>query len=106
MPEFGSEKRLALHTILTEILGSDAVYFQSPPSLKMTYPCIVYSFDTIDTRYADSVRYKNKSRYTVTVIDRNADSSIPEKLLALEYCSFDRRFPADNLHHFTFVLYY
>jgi|RifOxyD3_1024039.scaffolds.fasta_scaffold05774_3 hypothetical protein len=106
MDEFGSTKRRALHDILVILLGSSYVYFQPPASIKMTYPCITYFLDTINTSYADSIKYKNKTRYTVTIIDKNPESEIPNSLMNLEYCSFDRHFVADNLHHFTFILYY
>ena len=35
--------RLNLQDKLEEVLGSKQVYFQPPESLKLKYPCIVYS---------------------------------------------------------------
>lgn len=106
MGELDAAKRLQLHTLLVELIAPHKVYFQPPSSVKLTYPCIIYSLDTIVTKYADSIKYKNKKAYTVTVIDQNPDSDIPLELLSLEYCSFDRFFVADNLNHFAFKLYY
>lgn len=97
--------RLELHAHLIEILGSSNVYFQPPSSVKMKYPCIVYSLDTINTRYANNNSYLHTKRYQVTVIDKDPDSLIPERILSLPFCSFDRGFTSDNLNHWVFSLY-
>ena len=99
--------RLSLQTELEDLLLTGKVYFQPPSSIKLIYPCIVYKLDGFDTRYADSAIYKNKTRYSVILIDQNPDSSFPLTILsAFEYCSFDRYYIADNLNHYAFTLYY
>lgn len=98
--------RTSLQTLLETILGSRNVYFQPPSTLDMAYPCIVYELFTRDTVFADNNPYLSNKRYKITVIDRNPDSLIPDKLLALPKCSFDRRFVADNLNHDTFSIYF
>lgn len=45
-------------------------------------------------------------RYTVTIIDRNPDSAIPNKVAELPLCSFNRFYTADNLNHFVYNLYF
>lgn len=97
--------RLELRAHLIEVLGSRNVYFQPPSSVKMKYPCIVYSLDTINTRYANNNSYFHTKRYRVTVIDKDPDSLIPERILSLPFCSFDRSFTSDNLNHWVFSLY-
>lgn len=99
-------RRLELHDILVGILGSRYVYFQPPESIKMTYPCIVYGRSSADTIYASNKVYQHKKRYTVTVIDKNPDSDIPDKLLSLPLCKFDRHFNTNNLNHDIYTLYY
>lgn len=99
-------QRLELHEILINLLGSNNVYFQPPPSLSMNYPCIVYKRDDVNTEYADNKSYKNKKRYQITVIDANPDSLIPESVEKLPMCSYDRFFSADNLNHDVFNLYF
>jgi hypothetical protein len=42
----------------------------------------------------------------VTVIDRNPDSEIPDKVAALPMTLFNRWFAADNLHHDVFNVYF
>jgi len=98
--------RLDLHVILEAILELDRVYFQPPESVKMQYPCIVYQKNKIDTRMADNKVYNHTNGYVITVIDPNPDSYIPERLLELSMCTFDRHFVANNLYHTTFNIYY
>lgn len=99
-------QRLELQTLLVNLLGSENVYFQPPPSVNMQYPCIVYNRDDINTIYADNRPYKNKKRYQVTVIDPNPDSTIHEKVGALPLCAYDRFFTADNLNHDVYNLFF
>lgn len=99
--------RLKLHEEFCAILETNNVYFQPPASVKMNYPCIRYSKSNIDTKYADDKIYKNTNRYEITVIDRDPDSKIPDKILQhFPMCRFDRPFTADNLNHTVLTLYY
>lgn len=99
-------QRLELHAKLGEILGNKHVYFQPPETIKMVYPCIVYNLSDIHELHADDSSYKRKRMYTLTVIDKNPDSEIPDRLLDLPYCAFDRWYASDGLNHFVFTLYY
>lgn len=87
-------------------LGTTNVYFQPPASIRMTYPAIVYKRDGDNTVYADNANYRNKKRYMVTVIDRNPDSDIPDKIKKLPYCRFSRHYSADDLNHDVYNLYF
>lgn len=98
--------RLDLHEELVEILGSRYVYFQPPETVKILYPCIIYWINDIDTKHADNKSYINVKRYTITIIDKDPDSMIPDKLLTMSLCTFDRFYTADNLNHWVFNLYY
>lgn len=99
-------QRLDLHTILIDILETDHVYFQPPPTIQMEYPCIVYRRDYEQINYADDRPYKHMKRYLVTVIDRNPDSAIPDKIAELPLCVYDRFYTADNLNHDVFKLFF
>ena len=99
-------QRSELQTLLVALLGSNNVYFQPPPNIKMQYPCIVYRRDAASTQYADNRLYKNTKRYQVTVIDDDPDSLIPDKVANLPLCSFDRFFTADNLNHDIYRLFF
>lgn len=98
--------RTELQTLLEEILETDQVYFQPPENVQMKYPAIVYHRDFADTKFADNNPYRYTKRYMVTVIDRNPDSAIPNKIALLPMCSFNRFFTADNLNHDVFQLFF
>lgn len=98
--------RVQLQSLLEELLGSRAVYFQQPSAERMVYPCIVYALDDVDSTYADNTPYNHHNRYKVTVIDGDPDSLIPRKVANLPMSSFDRRFPANDLNHDVFNLYF
>ena len=99
-------RRLKLHEVLCEVLGSKSVYYNPPESVKMNYPAIVYSRKTIDNLYADSSVYGQSCAYEITVIDGDPDSEIVGKVSRLPTCRFDRHFVSDNLNHDTFTLYF
>lgn len=99
-------QRLELQAILTDLLGSDHVYFQPPPNVVMAYPCIVYRRDYEVTLFADDRPYKRKKRYLVTVIDRDPDSGIPDRIAELPLCVYDRFYTADDLNHDVYKLFF
>jgi hypothetical protein len=99
-------RRLQLHELLVEILGTNYVYFHPPPTVSMVYPCLVYKRDFADTKFADNQPYNSSKRYQVTVIDRDPDSEIPERIAALPKCVFDRFFTADDLNHDVYKLFF
>lgn len=103
----------ALHDILCGVLGApfpdgeDHCYFEPPADIAMKYPCIRYNYTNDNDDFADNIHYRNSKRYTVTVIDEDPDSKIPDKLKnALPYCVLDRVFTVDGLKHFPHTLYF
>lgn len=89
------------------MLGSKNVYFQPPESLKLTYPCIVYSVEDIDTLKANDRNYRMINKYELTIIDRDPDTEIHYRILGnYQMCRFDRAFVSDNLYHKVLSLYY
>lgn len=103
--------RLVLHDIFIDILGTrgkpvSRVYFQPPPSIKMEYPCIIYKRDDVQNFFSNDALYFGMKQYSVTVIDKNPDSLIHDKILSLRYCSFSTHFEIDGLNHDVYKLYY
>lgn len=98
--------RLDLSKVLRDVLGSDNVYFQPPPSKKIKYPCIIYERVRINTRFANNDPYKLDKVYQVTYIDNDPDSNMPDKLAKLHQCVFERSYISDNLYHYAFRLTY
>lgn len=101
-----SRDREELQYILEDILGSTEVYFQPPATLRMSYPAIVYSLTDIEDFKADNIRYAHNKAYMVTVIDKDPDSVIADKVSDLELCKFERAYAADHLNHFVFRVFY
>jgi hypothetical protein len=66
----------------------------------------VYQRDISSTKFADNVPYNRETRYQVTVIDRDPDSDIPDKIAALPKSLLNRFFVADNLNHDVYTLYF
>ena len=102
------EGRLELHEELCYLLGSRNVYFQPPETIKMSYPAIVYDLYRVNQRFADDTNYRIMPGYSVTIIDRNTELDwINDMLEAFpKYCSLERTYTADNLVHYSFILFY
>ena len=98
--------RLELQSLLESILGSRNVYFQPPETVRMSYPCIVYQRNDEVNQFADNRPYVHDKQYILTVIDKNPDSVIPDKIAELPRSRYDRHFTADNLNHDVFTIYY
>ncbi len=103
--------RTDFHEVLLELMRNATgeephVYFQPPEARCMEYPCIVYEREYIESEYAENVPYLHIKRYSVTVIDKDPDSIIPDRIAALPMCRHDRHFVNDNLHHDVFTIYY
>lgn len=91
------DQRLRLHQILLEMTKN--VYFQPSENIRLTYPCIIYSRTQVPTDFADNIPYSRNKRYLITVIDRDPDSPIPDKVGDLPGSAFVTHFTKDNLNH-------
>ena len=100
--------RIDLQTKLETILGSRYVYFQPPPSVKMQYPCIIYKKNVMDAMYADNSKYGKSQNYTITVVYKDPDSDLPDKVFSsFDFCSPNTpTYVADNLYHDVFTIYW
>jgi hypothetical protein len=98
--------RLELQTLLEGLDPGVNVYYQPPPEFQMTYPAIVYNLDFRVAHFADNIPYARTWRYQVTIIDRDPDSSIPEKVGGLPMTTFNRHYTTEGLNHNIFELYF
>lgn len=100
--------RLELHAELKELIDSTHVYYQPPESIKLVYPCIVYSQDSPANYYADNkAAYNLTKKYSITYIDSNPDSDIIDRMLEkFQLISAGSPYVSDNLNHYPFTLYY
>lgn len=98
--------RLDLQTKFEEILGSRNVYFQPPASLSMRYPAIRYELKDFRTKSANnSSSYIASTGYECTLIMKDPDTKYLPEIFKIPYCRFGRYYRAENLHHYTFIIY-
>lgn len=101
------DKRLELHNKLIELVGSNSVYFQPPASVKLSYPCVIYSIGEGSAMRADSMLYNYTHSYELLFIYKQPNIAIIEKvLMALPMSRMTRAYVADNLNHYAFRVYY
>lgn len=98
--------RLELQALFEELLGSRNVYFQPPETIKLNYPCIIYERSSNKAIHANNNPFVLFHKYTVTLIDKNPDTVLPDKLHSLPKTNFDRSFVNDNLYHYVFTIYF
>lgn len=103
--------RIDFHNALLECLGSELasqchLYFQPPENFQMQYPAIVYSRNSIKNKSADDIVYSQGTEYQVTVIDKNPDSEIVDKISKFPTCRYSRHFNSANLNHDVFIIIY
>ena len=94
-----------LQVILKGLVGVKDAYIQPPTTLE--YPCIMIERGLpSNVSHADNINYMLKKGYTVTVMDRNPKSLIPDQVEGLPYARFDRSFKNDGLYHTVFQLFF
>ena len=98
--------RLQLQIMLELLIGSRNVYFQPPESVRLKYPCILYSRSNEKVGFANDKPYTRQKQYQITVIDKDPDSVISKKIETLPMCAFDRSYTLDQLNHNVYNLYY
>ena len=98
--------RIELHEKLVSVLGTRYVYFQPPESVKMKYPAIVYERSDIPNKFANDDVYLQTIKYKVTVVDRDPDSEVVERMSKFKTARFEKHYVVDGLNHDTFTIYY
>lgn len=100
-----AKTRIELQEALEDFLGSRNVYYQPPETIKLKYPCILYEKSRVQQVYADNITYLKHKNYELTLIYRDADSTLPDDILDyFQGISFDRAYKADNLYHETYTI--
>lgn len=99
-------KRIDLQNELETILGSKNVYFQPPSNIKLSYPCIIYELNSIDIKHANNNPYKVDKSYKITLIHKNPDNDILEKLINFPKSKMNNSFQSDNMNHYVFTIFY
>ena len=101
------KQRMVVQDKLETLNNVRKVYYQPPASIKIEYPCVIYTLSNYLSNRANNRLYLDWPRYTVTVIDKNPESEIPDQLKNLTngfVVTFDRFYTYDNLNHWVFDL--
>lgn len=106
--------RVELHAELKALLGTSEktgtearCFFQPPESLKLSYPCIVYSRERPDVARADNLMYKKVRRYAVTYLTYDPDDSLIDGIEDyFPMCRLVRTNCLHGLNHYHYDLYY
>lgn len=100
-------RRLELQTKLEDIMQNKHVYFQPPASVKLIYPCVIYTIGDGDTKHANDSIYQYVNSYSLMFIYKQPNIDIIENVLKeFQMCKFDRTYCSDNLYHYVFTIYY
>lgn len=98
--------RLDLHEKLLEVMGSDAVYYNPPETLKMKYPCIRYKLAYIEKLPANDTAYLQLKSYELTYITDDPDDERVDIIGSLPMIRFNRAYVYDGLYCYTYTIYY
>lgn len=95
-------------SFLNEIFGESVkeIYIQPPSGMQMVYPCLTITRDPGNTAFADNKVYRHQKKYLVTGISEDSDSDLYDLLSSLPRSSHERSFPADNLNHDVFTIFF
>lgn len=97
----------ALETFMEETSGTKNVYFSPPEGFKLKYPCIVYHRYNGQTTYSGNMPYTFVHGYQVTLITKDIDTEILDKLIMrFPMSRYERHFVSDNLSHDSIIIYY
>lgn len=76
------------------------LYFNANEKSKLSYPCILYYRVAPKVKKANNIRYKVENQYRVTVIDRDPDSVIPDRIVeTFEYAYITTNYTSEGLNH-------
>jgi len=98
--------RTDLSELLRSTLGSSEVYFQTPDGKQMKYPAIVYSRSPSSVQHASNLPYRHAKGWTITVIDRDPNNPVADKVEMLPYTTLDRTYRADGLNHSVLTMFF
>lgn len=96
--------RLELQALFEQFTPN--VYYQPPRNITLKYPCIIYQRQPTMGTHANNLMYMASLPYQITVIDRDPESIIADRLLSsFRYCNETARFTNDNLYHVVLTMY-
>lgn len=98
--------RLEIQSIFENMLGSRNVYYQPPASIKINYPAIIYSLESMTNDHASNGVYLTKKAYKVIYVDSNPDNETISVLNNVIHSTFNSHYVSDNLNHYAYTIYF
>lgn len=98
--------RLEIQSIFENMLGSRNVYYQPPASIKINYPAIIYSLESMTNDHASNGVYLTKKAYKVIYVDSNPDNEMVSVLNNVIHSTFNSHYVSDNLNHYAYTIYF
>lgn len=101
-------RRKALGVLLKTFLpeGKGKVYFQDPGDPSLIFPAIIYKLDGVRTQHANNTPYFQEKAWLVTVIDRDPESLIADKVAGMPKCEFVDFLVTNGLNHSIYRLHF
>lgn len=99
-----TKNREELHQLLLSFCPN--VYYQPPESVKLKFPCIVYSMEALSPQYADNLPYLLHQPFSMRYITRDADDELVFQLAQLPKCKHGKPYAKENLYHHPYTIYY
>lgn len=106
--------RLDFDRYIKDIVGEGVhVYFQPPSNAtgvgsvvrkNMIYPALLYSVDDYNISSADNMNYTVQKEYSVTVVTKDPDDELTDKIVMIPTARFNRQYVADGLYHSVFII--
>jgi hypothetical protein len=93
--------RIDFDNILKAIPGIDHVYFQPPESMKIEYPCIIYTDSQSDPQFADDEVYLLPHRYVVRLVchPKDFDGPLKDRIAKILKTPMRQTYQKDRLYH-------
>ena len=91
--------------LLQQVVQHNRVYFQPPENLKIGYPAVVFHLSKIEIDHASDEPYKGAREYSVTLITKDPEPDVIDKILKIPYSSLDTTYISDGMNHFVFTVY-
>lgn len=101
-----AKTRKELQIALEGIDGVKKVYFQPTESIRLEYPCIVYSIKNHGFNHANDKKYIGVDKYELVLIQKSYNETLVKSILSMQSCGHDAEYLNDNLYHDAFTIYW
>lgn len=108
--------RLDFDAYIKEVMGDSVhVYYQPPSNVtgvgtvvrkNMSYPALLYSVNDYNISSADNTNYKVQKEYSVTLVTKDPDDGLADKIAEIPTARHNREYISDGLYHSVFIIIY